>query len=131
MKDIKDIKTSIELREAVQNWQKETFTEMDNVYSWMVKWYEEFKEVIEEHNKKSEQGIKEELADLLIVSYGVGICNEALGTYLENSILNDMSERNMKQLFHEVIRKLEKNMKREWKYIPQESIKIGIYKGSH
>lgn len=131
MKDIKDIKTSIELREAVQNWQKETFTEMDNVYSWMVKWYEEFKEVIEEHNKKSEQGIKEELADLLIVSYGVGIYNEALGAYLENSILNDMSERNMKQLFHEVIRKLEKNMKREWKYIPQESIKIGIYKGSH
>ena len=121
-----------DLEVIIQEWQKEAFPEMNKPIHWLLKWEEEYHEYI---NTKTKEEALEEAADVIIVSYGLMMYDEKLGTFF---FVNFM--KNVTQLFGEnylaalgeaIKKKMLKNIKREWTFIKQEPIELGVYKGSH
>lgn len=121
-----------DLEKIVQDWQREAFPEMNKPVHWMLKWEEEFREFIE---CKSEEESLEEAADVIIVSYGLIMYDDKLGTFLFVSFIKGFietfGERYIPLLGQVIKKKMLKNIKREWTFIKQEPVELGVYKGSH
>lgn len=121
-----------DLEKIVQDWQREAFPEMNKPVHWMLKWEEEFNEFTE---CKSEEESLEEAADVIIVSYGLMMYDNKLGTFLfvnfVKRITESFGERYMPLLGKAIKKKMLKNIKRKWSFVPTEPIELGVYKGSH
>lgn len=136
---VKQAESFADLEPLIKQWQRETFPKMNSTAVWLVKWEEEFKELLE-CDTLSE--LFEEAADVIIVSFGVQLYNEELGTFLFNSIIKEVQEmlrehynmnedKTLAQLGKTTKKKLLKNIERTWEFHKTDILEIGVYKGSH
>lgn len=136
---IKKANSLNELEPLIQEWQRESFPKMDNRSVWLMKWAEEYEELIK---SKNDAELFEEAADIFIVSCGLIMYDKSLGNFLQTCFLDRLLESAKKvkgadekavivTIGDEIKRKMFKNIQREWRFVPQDITGIGVYKGSH